>query len=101
MSSSQPIAFLDSGIGGLPYLEKIRRVLPREGYIYLADNAEFPYGEKSPEEVREIAVKRAEKIIETWHPKAIAIACNTADGVSRQVVRVVEGIGLSAKSTDQ
>ena len=39
MNSSQPIAFLDSGIGGLPYHEKIRRSLPNEGFVYLADNA--------------------------------------------------------------
>ena len=89
MSSSRPIAFLDSGIGGLPYLEKIRRSLPREGYVYLADNAAFPYGDKSPEEVREIAIKRVGRIIDAWRPKVVVIACNTASVVALEALRSV------------
>jgi glutamate racemase len=87
MNSSQPIAFLDSGIGGLPYLEKIRRSLPNEGFVYLADNAAFPYGEKTPDEIREIVVRRVGGIIETWRPKVIVIACNTASVIALAALR--------------
>ena len=52
MSMCNPIVFLDSGVGGLPYLKQVREILPRESYVYVADNAEFPYGEKQAEEVR-------------------------------------------------
>ena len=82
MITERPIVFLDSGIGGLPYLEQIRKSLPNEGYLYLADNAAFPYGEKSQGAVREIVVRRVGQIIEAWEPKLIVIACNTASVVA-------------------
>jgi glutamate racemase len=71
----------------LPYLEKIRRSLPNEGFVYLADNAAFPYGEKLPDEVREIVIRRVGGIIETWRPKVIVIACSTASVVALASLR--------------
>ena len=35
----------DSGVGGLSVYEEIRRALPGLHYLYVFDNARFPYGE--------------------------------------------------------
>jgi glutamate racemase len=51
---TSPILFLDSGVGGLPYLELGRQVLPQKNFIYLADTAHFPYGPKSDSELRSL-----------------------------------------------
>jgi hypothetical protein len=42
-----PIALFDSGIGGLTVLQAVRRRLPAESLLYLADTLHMPYGEKS------------------------------------------------------
>ena len=42
------IGIFDSGSGGLSVLREIIKILPREKYIYFADNAFCPYGEKTP-----------------------------------------------------
>ena len=43
------IGIMDSGSGGLSVLREIRKALPNQRYIYYADNAHCPYGEKTPE----------------------------------------------------
>ena len=48
------IGVTDSGIGGLTTLEKIIRSRGGGDYLYLADGAHCPYGEKSAEQLREI-----------------------------------------------
>lgn len=70
-------AFLDSGIGGLPYLEFLRKLKPTASCVYIADTEHFPYGEKNAEEVTSFAVRIAEKIIRRFSPEIIVTACNT------------------------
>ncbi len=41
------IGFFDSGIGGLSVLYEALRQLPHEDYLYYADDANVPYGNKS------------------------------------------------------
>ena len=72
------MAFLDSGVGGLPYLHWVRSELPGECYAYVADNGGFPYGTKPADEVVALVVNRVARIIEFLDPKMIVIACNTA-----------------------
>jgi glutamate racemase len=73
-----PIAFLDSGVGGLPYLHWVRRHLPEENYIYLADRKHFPYGPKSSGEVFCAVAEGVQNLIRAFDPKLIVLACNTA-----------------------
>src|SRR5262249_57751290 len=54
-SSELPIAMFDSGVGGLTVLHECLVSLPQEGYVYLGDDARFPYGARSPEELRDQA----------------------------------------------
>lgn len=67
----------DSGAGGLSVLREVRRLLPGERYVYYSDNANCPYGDKTPEFILE----RGRAITELLLAKgaeAIVIACNTA-----------------------
>ena len=53
MPSEAPVGVFDSGVGGLSVLGEIRARLPAEALLYVADSGHVPYGEKSPEYIRE------------------------------------------------
>src|SRR5664279_5313227 len=74
---SQPIGVFDSGVGGISVLKHIRALLPHEDLLYLADSRHAPYGNKSPEFIRERAFALADFLI-SQGAKALVIACNTA-----------------------
>jgi glutamate racemase len=78
---------MDSGIGGLPYLDAARRYLPAQAFVYLADREGFPYGSKGREEVEAIVLDRVRRLIASWKPRAIVIACNTASQAALAAVR--------------
>lgn len=71
------IGVFDSGIGGLTILENLKKVLPKEDYIFYADSANNPYGEKSDEELINITSNIVDYLIDRGC-KIIVIACNTA-----------------------
>jgi len=73
-----PIAVFDSGVGGLPYLLWLKQNLPAERFVYLADRANFPYGEKSEQQLRMIITETVGRYIAAQRPKMMVIACNTA-----------------------
>lgn len=81
------IAFVDSGIGGIPYLLLSRQELPEERFVYLADQGHFPYGEKDPEELRALLVRQLERLFALTEPKAVVLACNTASVVALDFLR--------------
>ncbi|MGP1454586.1 MAG: glutamate racemase [Treponema sp.] len=70
-------AFLDSGVGGMPYFSYFHAQAPTAHAVYIADTMHFPYGEKSTEEIISYAYHLSEKIIAQFHPDVIVIACNT------------------------
>lgn len=75
--NNQPIGVFDSGIGGLSVLLEIKKILPNESFIFVADQAYVPYGKKTKVEL----LDRVTKIInffETQNVKAVVAACNTA-----------------------
>ena len=80
------IGFFDSGIGGLTVLHQAIRLLPKEDYIFYADTAHVPYGEKSKEEVRKYILD-AVKFIAKQNVKALVIACNTATSIVIEELR--------------
>ncbi|EWC42978.1 glutamate racemase [Stutzerimonas stutzeri] len=75
--SAAPIGVFDSGVGGLSVLREIRQRLHHESLLYLADSAHVPYGEKSPEYIRERCRVIAAFLVERG-AKALVLACNTA-----------------------
>ena len=54
--------FIDSGIGGIPYMTTLIKRAPEANCVYIADAANFPYGEKSHEEVVECVTVLVQKI---------------------------------------
>jgi glutamate racemase len=99
--ADHPVAVFDSGVGGLTVLHELLVSLPGEDYVYLGDTARFPYGERSPEELRAFAVEIAEHLVEEG-AKLLVIACNSAsaaalDAVERRVAaagRDIDVIGV-------
>ena len=70
------IGVLDSGIGGLSVLKKLVKNLPNEKFIYLGDNLNAPYGNKSKRELLSLTINNINILCS--HPlKAIVLACNT------------------------
>ncbi|MFP6799502.1 MAG: glutamate racemase [Pseudomonas sp.] len=77
MASNAPIGVFDSGVGGLSVLREIRALLPNESLLYVADSGHVPYGEKSPEFIRERCRVLAAFLL-AQGAKALVLACNTA-----------------------
>ena len=85
-SERDPIGIFDSGIGGLTVANAIRKVLPGETIIYFGDTAHLPYGDKSPDSIRNYSIRIADFLLER-KCKLIVIACNTASSVAYDAVR--------------
>ena len=51
------IAVFDSGLGGLTCVKAIMNELPEENIVFLADNANLPYGDKSKEEIVDLSIE--------------------------------------------
>lgn len=74
---NRAIGIFDSGVGGLTVLAQIRKELPNEDIIYLGDTQNFPYGNKTKEQIIECSIKNVETLIKKG-VKIIVIACGTA-----------------------
>ncbi len=84
--ASSPIGLFDSGLGGLSVLWEIRRCLPQEDVICVADTARQPYGPRSQEEVRAFSLEIAGFLCSRG-VKMIVIACNTASIAGEAAIR--------------
>ena len=70
------IALLDSGIGGLSVLKSLQNKFLYESFIYLGDNDNSPYGNRSVYDLTKITLKNID-LIKSYPVKAIVVACNT------------------------
>lgn len=77
---NNPICLFDSGIGGLTVLKKLLAKFPNEDYIYLADLARVPFGDRSENEIKNIVLEITEWLIK-FDPKLILMACNTSSTI--------------------
>lgn len=80
------IGIMDSGMGGLSVLKEVRKLLPCERYIYYADNAFCPYGEKPVELIRQRSFEIVQILIEQG-AELVIIACNTATSAAVKSLR--------------
>ena len=80
-SAQQPVAVFDSGVGGLTVLHELLVSLPTEDYLYLGDTARFPYGDRSPEELRVFAIEIADHLLDAG-AKLLVVACNAASSAA-------------------
>jgi glutamate racemase len=72
------ILVFDSGLGGLTVLREIVRTRPDAHYVYVADDAFFPYGHHSEEQIIARVVPLIGELIAAHTPDLVVIACNTA-----------------------
>ena len=86
MNSSTSIGVFDSGVGGLSVLKHIRAALPGADLLYVADSGHVPYGDKSPEYIRERSLTISRFLLEQG-ASALVIACNTATAAAAGTLR--------------
>lgn len=83
-SLNNPIAFIDSGIGGLSLLSECITRYPAH-YIYIADTKYMPYGNKSTE----FLLKRRSiltSFAQSQHSSSVVYACNTLCTLNQPIV---------------
>jgi glutamate racemase len=71
------ILVFDSGLGGLTVLREVVRARNDAHYVYVADDAFFPYGHHSEEAIIDRVVPLMGELIAAHQPDLVVIACNT------------------------
>jgi len=71
------IGIFDSGLGGLTILKEIVTRLPEREYLYLGDNLNVPYGNKTREEIYDLTLAGVRWLFDAG-AEIIILACNTA-----------------------
>jgi glutamate racemase len=75
------IAVFDSGIGGLSVARALVERLPGADFVYLADQANAPYGGRPGEEVVDLTRAGCERLFEAG-ASLVVLACNTASAIA-------------------
>jgi glutamate racemase len=82
MAGRPTILVFDSGLGGLTVYREIVAARPDADFLYVADDAGFPYGALAePALVARVTVLMGE-LIEAQRPDLVVIACNTASTIT-------------------
>ena len=76
-----PVLFFDSGIGGLTVLREARVLMPGRRFIYVADDAGFPYGAWEERALAERIIGLMRSLLEEYRPEIVVISCNTASTI--------------------
>ena len=79
------IGVFDSGVGGLTVLHECLVSLPEEDYFYVGDSGHFPYGTKTPDELRQRAVAITGYLFDR-DIKLLVIACNSATAAAGELI---------------
>ncbi|AQS41704.1 MAG: Glutamate racemase [Candidatus Tokpelaia hoelldobleri] len=78
MNTTRPVLVFDSGIGGLSVLREMRVLLPERHFVYVADDAGFPYGDWKEEVLRAHLLALFGNLLKKYKPQLCVVACNTA-----------------------
>ena len=78
INRNSPIGIIDSGIGGITLLKELSKKYPNESYIYLADNQNMPYGNKSAKFLKNRLLELINYLYDNYNIKLVILACNTA-----------------------
>lgn len=95
-----PIGVIDSGIGGLSLLKLLVDKYSNENYIYLADNLNMPYGNKSKKWLVNRICELITYLYDNFNVKLVILACNTASSCLTAISKnsPVKVIGLDLNS---
>lgn len=86
-NTGRPILMFDSGVGGLTVLREARVLMPDRRFIYIADDAAFPYGAWEEEALRAHLLTLFAGLLERYRPALSVIACNTASTLAIDSLR--------------
>lgn len=75
------IGVFDSGHGGLTILDALNHRLSRQGFIYLGDHGNAPYGQRSAEEIYQLTQAGVASLF-ALGCTLVVLACNTAAAVA-------------------
>src|ERR1700744_1367957 len=81
MAARQSILVFDSGLGGLTVYREIAAARPDADFLYVADDAAFPYGALKEATLIERVVGLIGEVIATHRPDLVVIACTTASTI--------------------
>ena len=87
MNIQAPVGVFDSGIGGLSILRALRAERPNESFVYFADSAHAPYGERDDAYVAARSLAITAQLRRIHGIKALVVACNTATAAAIAAVR--------------
>ena len=87
MNTPSPVGVFDSGIGGLSILRALRVELPQQSFVYFADSAHAPYGERDDGYVAARSLAITAQLRQAHGIKALVVACNTATALAIAAVR--------------
>jgi glutamate racemase len=88
------ILVFDSGLGGLTVFRSIREKLPGADYVYLADDARFPYGALAPDELISGVLDVIGEALEEFPADCIVIACHTASTLVLPALRAAYSVPI-------
>ncbi|MCR5003563.1 MAG: glutamate racemase [Bacteroidales bacterium] len=80
------IGIFDSGVGGLSVFREIYKLLPDQEYVFYADSANCPYGDKSAAQIQERCSEITEFLLKKG-AQIIVVACNTATAAAISYLR--------------
>ncbi len=87
------IGVFDSGIGGLPIVERLKEKFPNDEIVFIADTKHMPYGDKD----KSLVIKYANNIIsklEKDGAEVIVVACGTVSSLIPLLCHSVQLIGI-------
>jgi glutamate racemase len=87
MAERKKILVFDSGVGGLTVHREIAALRPEADYIYVADDAGFPYGVMTDDALTARVVDLMGELIGAHRPDLVVIACNTASTIALPQLR--------------
>ena len=83
----ESILVFDSGLGGLTVFREVAAARPHADFVYVADDAAFPYGALAEDALVARVVDLMGELIEAHPPNLIVIACNTASTIVLPALR--------------
>jgi glutamate racemase len=82
MAEREKILLFDSGLGGLTVYRELAAARPHADYIYVADDAGFPYGRLDEQVLVARVITLMGELIEAHRPDLVVIPCNTASTIA-------------------
>lgn len=83
---NRPVGIFDSGVGGLSILAEVAKLLPKESFIYVADQKNIPYGAKSSDQLKKLTENIVAFLLKQ-NVKMVIVGCNTATVYTLEYLR--------------